>query len=233
MSVCDSLVCNSQHSLRQLQEIGIDTANVHVIYNCVPERLTPKHSDAPKIHAGRFNIVYLGRIRPSKGLRELFDVALQLITERNNVDFYLAGEYQWRNPFADALIEEVRAQNLGPRIRFTGQIEDVSGLLAQCQLHVLPSIGAGESFSNAVLEAKSQGIPSVVFATGGLPEAVTHLVDGYVCRQKSAKALYEGIQYFLNNPDALKTAGIAAKRSLARFSREAAGDLWADLFKSV
>jgi glycosyltransferase involved in cell wall biosynthesis len=231
--VCDRLICNSQYTYRQLQEIGVSTEKVRVIYNCVPERRSSQESDAPRVHPAHFNIVFLGRITRSKGVQQLFEAARRLICERDDVDFYLAGEYHWKNPFAEALIEQVRAERLDSRIRFTGQIEDVSGLLAQCRLHVLPSIGSGESFSNAVLEAKSQGVPSVVFPTAGLPEAVTHLVDGYVCREKSASSLYEGIRYYLDNPCVLKTAGEAAKRSLGRFSREGIADQWVEVFTSA
>src|SRR5574341_2156208 len=155
--VCDRLICNSQYTYRQLQEIGVSTEKVRVIYNCVPERRASQESDAPRVRPTHFNIVFLGRITRSKGVQELFEAARQLVCERDDVDFYLAGEYQWKNPFAEALMEHVLAERLESRIRFTGQIEDVSGLLAQCRLHVLPSVGSGESFSNAVLEAKSQG----------------------------------------------------------------------------
>jgi glycosyltransferase involved in cell wall biosynthesis len=169
-------------------------------------------------------------VRPDKGVRELFDAALMLMRDFDDVDFHLAGEYAWRNPFADRLIEDVKARGLEGRIRFVGEIKDVDGLLRQCDLHVCPSISVNESFPNVVLEAKAQSLPSVVFPTAGLPEAVTHLVDGYICPERSASALYEGIKYFIVNPAALREMGEAARRSLARFSEERAADHWSKVF---
>lgn len=228
---CEVIVCNSQYTRCQLERLPINPKHVAVIYNCVPERPHMADSDAPHMNAGHFNIVYVGRIRAEKGLKELFDVAKRLVYERDDVNFYFVGEYEWRNPFAEALVQEVRANHLELHMHFTGEIEDVFGLLRQCDLHVLPSMA--ESFPNVVLEAKSEGVPSVVFRSGGISEAVTHLVDGYVCRDKSAGALYEGIRYFLDNPAALKATGEAAKQSLERFSRQRVADEWAEVFKKA
>jgi len=216
---CDTIICNSQYTLSQLKKIGVKTRKVKVIYNCVPERTAVEKSDAPRVDSGKFNIVFMGRICADKGVKELIDAAFQVVSEREDVDFYLAGQHNWRNPFAEALIEEVRTRNLESRIRFLGEIYDVMGLLAQCDLHICPSVWE-EPFGLVVLEAKSRSLPSVVFPSGGLKETVEHLVDGYICDSKSSQQLYKGMRYFLDNPLVLKTAGEAAKRSLARFSKE-------------
>ena len=60
-----------------------------------------------------------------------------------------------------------------------------------------------------------------------------HLVDGYICREKSVQGLYEGIRYFLDDAAVLKAAGKAAKQSLERFSRQRVADEWADVFRNV
>lgn len=231
--ICDVIVCNSEYSLSRLKKVGLKPSKGRLIYNCVPERTDNRASDAPKTNPCRLNIVYLGQLRREKGVKELFDASLQIVRERSDVDFYFAGDYEWRNPFAKGLVTLVKAKNLESRIHFTGEIGDVDGLLAQCHLHACPSLSPRESFPNVVLEAKSHGIPSVAFATSGLPEAITHLVDGYLCHEKCAKALYEGIRYFLDNPSALEAAGRAARQSLARFSRERISNQWAEVFRNA
>src|SRR5581483_11951374 len=116
--------------------------------------------------------------------------------------------------------------------QFCGVIEDVFGLLAGCDLHVCPSVSANESLPNVILEAKAARLPSIVFPTAGLREAVTHLQDGYVCPEPSHQALYEGIRYFLEHPEAATAMGHAARQSLERFSRERAAEEWASVFSS-
>lgn len=226
---CDAVICNSEYTRSRLLAIGLDPSRVRRIYNSPPERAAPSISDAPRLAPDRFRVVYLGRIRPNKGVQQVYEAALQLINERGDIDFHLAGEYHWQNPFAEALIAEVRGRGLESRIHFHGTLEDVYALLRSCQLHVCPSISTGESLPNVLLEAKRCGLPSVVFPTAGIPEAVTHLVDGYVCRECTSDALREGIRYFLEDPAKREAAGREASRSLERFDRERAGDEWCRL----
>lgn len=231
--LCRTMVCNSQYTRSQLEKIGLRIEKVRVIYNCVPEHANRGISDVPEMKSEHWNIVFLGRIRPEKGVQELFDAALRIVHERHDIDFYFVGEYHWQNPFAEALIREVEARGLQSRLRFPGQIEGVFDLLSRCDLHVCPSISTSESLPNVILEAKRQGIPSVIFPTAGLTEAVTHHVDGYVCQDISARGLYEGLQYFINRPAALRDAGKAARKSLERFSERRIADAWVDVFKTV
>lgn len=228
--VCDVIVCNSRHTFRELERIVVRTRKARVIYNCVPERQRTQPSDAPCMDRDNFNIVFVGQITAAKGVRELVDAAVRLVRARKNVSFYIAGDHEWRNPFAKGLMAEVARLGLEQRIRFTGEIQDITGLLAQCDLHVCPSVFE-EPFGIVVLEAKNQGIPSVVFPSGGLTEVVTPLVDGYVCNEKSADALCEGITYFLDDPAALAAASEAARMSLVRFSTERASEEWAAVFR--
>ncbi len=229
--ICDTIVCNSKHTASRVETLGIATSKLRLIYNVAPDPKKPQVSDAPPVDPDHWNIVYLGRIHAAKGVRELFDVALRMVGERPDVDFYFAGEHHWQNPFAAGLIREVIERGLQTRLHFLGHIEDVFGLLRQCDLHVLPSLT--ESFPNVVLEAKCMGLPSVIFPSGGMPEAVTHGTDGYVCHQKTAVALYDGIRYFIDNPALLDTAGCAARSSLSRFSRATIAQAWVDVFQST
>jgi len=130
--VCDIIVCNSNYTKSQVDEIGVKNIKTKVIYNCLPERVNHKKNDFPIIDKNRFNIVYLGRIKPEKGINELFRVAKKIIEEYDNVDFYFAGENSWQNPFAERLIQHVREKKLDSRIHFLGEIEDVYGLISKC-----------------------------------------------------------------------------------------------------
>jgi glycosyltransferase involved in cell wall biosynthesis len=228
-SVCDHIVCNSEFTLSQIRAVGLNTAKTRVIYNSMPTRPTIV-GDAPCLDRSKLNVAYVGRLSAEKGVREFVEAASRIALERDDVEFHLAGDYEWRNPFATALIDEIKAKGLQSRVRFLGEINDVAELLCQCVLHACPSVW-DEPFGLVVLEAKSQAIPSVVFPSGGLTETVTHLADGYICAEKSVAALYEGLRYFLDRPEIMRTAGANAKRSLARFSPEKAGREWASLFR--
>jgi glycosyltransferase involved in cell wall biosynthesis len=227
--VCDHIICNSVFTLSQLRATGTDMGKARVIYNSTPLR-APRAGDVPVLDPLRTHVAFVGRIRAEKGVKEYVDAATRIAAERSDVDFYLAGDHTWQNAFAKGLIEEVAAKRLAHRVRFLGEIEDVPDLLRQCQLHVCPSI-CDEAFGLVVLEAKSQNIASVVFPSGGLKETVRHEIDGYMCADKTADALYEGLRYFLDSPEKMRAAGREASRSVSRFSEQDAAEKWVEVFR--
>ena len=145
---CDTLVCNSKYTCQRLSALAGSTDKIALIYNSLPKREQDGVSDAPDMSGERFNVVYLGRIQEGKGVQELYDAARTVVRRHASVDFYLAGQNSWRNPFAEALMRQNAEAGLSDRIRFLDHISDVGGLLEKADLHVCPSISSGESFPN-------------------------------------------------------------------------------------
>jgi glycosyltransferase involved in cell wall biosynthesis len=134
--------------------------------------------------------------------------------------------------YREKLRARAAATDLAGRVSFLGYREDVPGLLAGASIHCCPSLPAQrEGFGVVNIEAKQAGIPSVVFPTGALPEIVAHGVDGWLCDSPTAAALAEGIEYFLADPVRLERAGLAARASLERFSRERFAEAWWRVFR--
>ena len=112
-------------------------------------------------------------------------------------------------------------------MRLIGWREDVASCFAAAAVHCCPSLPSiRESFGLVVLEAKTAGLPSVVFKSGALPELVAHRVDGWVCEKTTAEALAEGLTYFLSDGNRRAAAGTKARESLARFDRRTFADRW-------
>jgi len=202
-----------------------------LIYNSFPENPASGISDAPQLDPDRFSVVYLGRIQDSKGVGVLYEAAKQLVTRNPQVDFYLAGEFSWRNPFAEDLIARNAKEELEKRIVFLGHIDDTTRLLEQAQLHVCPSISGSESFPNVILEAKKAGLPSVVFRTAGLPEAVQNEKEGLICEYKTVECLASCIERYIDEPGILRLHGQEARRSLRRYDEGRIQETWARLLR--
>jgi len=223
---CDILICNSRYTCRKLAAVAGSDDKIELIYNSLPDRDSVAVSDLPEISRERFNVVYLGRIQKAKGVELLYEAARAVVERHEAVDFYLAGQHSWRNPFAESLILRNREAGLSDRIVFLDQISDVPGLLENAHLHVCPSISTGESFPNVILEAKQAGIPSVVFPTAGLPEAVVDGVEGIVCPNPSSTDLAETIERYVSNPAMCRDHGVAARKSLRRHDESKISDDW-------
>ena len=223
-----------------LVDAGVPPEKVTVIYNHPPDRPPrPEGTDLPDDvtapYAGR-TVAYIGQITADKGVDVLVDAALALCAERDDVRFLLAGDYSWRNPFADALRDRVDAADMADRVRFLGPVSDIPGLLALADVHAAPSVWE-EPLGNVVVEAKRAGVPSVVFPSGGIPELVVEDGrDAVLCHDKTAGALADGLRHYLDLPDgALAEAGRAALASLETLgiTREAFTRAWADVYARV
>ena len=110
-------------------------------------------------------VFYIGQISANKGVDLLVDVALRLVVEYP-VRFLIAGDYSWKNPMAQALIQKVGDLGLQDRIVFTGFVDDIDPLYAQSHVHVAPSV-LEEAYGLTVVEAKKHSLPSIVFPSGG------------------------------------------------------------------
>lgn len=226
---CDLVVCNSKFTEKQVLDFGVARDKLFLLYTATPTRTNAVH-DAPRIDRDRLNVAYVGRISADKGVPQLIDAALRIVAERRDADFYLVGDVKWRNPLATSLIERVAKEGFATRIHFLGELEDVPGVLRQCHLHICPSVGV-EAFGQVVLEAKAQSLPSVVTPSGGLPETVEHLQDGFVCADTSAESLYRGLRYFLDSDERRRLAGLKAREGLSRFSEQSFVDNWVRAYR--
>jgi len=224
----DVIIANSRYTIGQLRPHLPGDTDIRLVPCCVPAR-EEAGQDAvlETIDPRRFNVVFVGRLSQQKGVDLLIDAARQLAATHPDVDVLLAGpssgtdeELAWRT--------RVNDEGLGERVRFIGGITDVPRLLRLASVHVMPSRWA-ESFGLVVLEAKNAGVPSVVTPAGALAELVRHKVDGFICRDVSAEALVEGIEFFLRDRAARAAAGDEAAASAGAYGIDRFKDQWASV----
>jgi len=232
--VVDVFVANSRFIEQALLHHGVSRDKVQVIHNTAPSR--PREVETIVKVPGR--IVYVGQIIPPKGVLVLLDAVAVLVARGVDVTLDVVGDIEgWEPATYLGYRQKVRARaampDLAQRVRLLGVREDVPFLMAAASVHCLPSLIEGrEGFAVVTLEAKRAGVPSVVTPSGSLPETVTHAADGWVCRDDSAVAVAEGLQYFLSQPDVLARASVEARRSGARYSRPRFAAEWRRVFSA-
>jgi len=223
-------VCNSRYVHETVGPSPGKPKRSTIIHSALPARAECSNPVPADSWPGALKLVFIGQIREQKGVPVLVETVRALLNRDRNVTLWLAGDYSWRNPMAERMIAELKAEGLDSKIQFLGYVENIPSLLNSSELHVCPSV-CQEALANVVLEAKAAGIPSVVFPNGGLPEMIEHKVDGYICPDSSVEALLEGISYFLDHPDERKRAGGAARRSLEeKFGEDRFKRQWAEVF---
>jgi glycosyltransferase involved in cell wall biosynthesis len=217
------LVCPVSDYLRKrIEAQGID-ARFRVVPNPVDTELFALRSPGPR--GGPARMVAVAAMQREKGIPELIE-ALAGLRER---DFALAlvgdgparGEYE----------RLAREAGLAERVVFRGQLPKpaVAGLMREADFLVLPSLG--ETFSVVVIEAMACGLPVVATRVGGVPELVD-ADSGLLVAPGNAEALRAGIERMLDGHADYSAERIRAGVA-SRYSLEAVGDQWTDVYRGV
>jgi glycosyltransferase involved in cell wall biosynthesis len=136
------------------------------------------------------------RLHDSKGNEYLVEAARQVVTERPQAKFILAGE----GPLRASLEAQARQLGLGDRFVFAGFVRDVAGVLAAFDLSVFPSLWEGTPLT--VFEALAAGKPIVATDADGLLDVLTDGQDALIVPKRNAAALAQRIVHLVDTPAA-------------------------------
>lgn len=232
----DHFVCNSQFTETELHAHGISNKKSRRIYNTLPTRSGSRLRG--NIDHDPLRIIFVGLITPPKGLDLLLDACGLLVERGIDISLDVVGTIDsWEPPQFAGFKQKIRVRAMQPdlagRVRFLGYREDVPTLMQTAAVHCCPSrLEKREAFGLVNIEAKAAGIPTVAFRSGAIPELIEHCVNGWICKEVSAKDLVEGLEYFLTDPHRREAAGRAALSSLERFCYERFAASWAEALKT-
>ena len=106
------------------------------------------------------------------------------------------------------------------RIVFTGARDDISAITADLDVAVLPSLREAQGIS--ILEAMARRKPVVASAVGGIPEVLTHGLDGFLVPPADPSALADALAGLARSPSLRERVGEAGYATVReRFSIEA------------
>jgi glycosyltransferase involved in cell wall biosynthesis len=107
--------------------------------------------------------------------------------------------------------------------------------LAKCysaaDVFITPSLE--DNLPNTVMEALSCATPVVAFATGGIPDMVKHLENGYLAEYQNAEDLATGIEWLYQDENAPDIQKEARKTILTYFSEPVIAEKHMDLYQSL
>ena len=158
-------------------------------------------SSIPK---GRIKIILVARMLWDKGVGEFVDSATALKQQGLDADFILVGSVDLGNPESISA-EQLEEWNRLGAVKWLGERVDISQLLAESHIAVLPSYREG--LPKSLIEAAAVGRPIVTTDVPGCREVVKDGENGFLVPAKDAKKLAEGIQKLINNPKLLTSMG--------------------------
>ncbi len=137
---------------------------------------------APVRKDGPFTVVYLGQIRPYKGL----PVLLKAVNGMQDTRVWVIGD----GHFADACRRQAASLDI-PDITFWGRVPDdeVVALLKKAHVIVLPSVTRSEAFGIALLEGMAAGMVPVASHLPGVMDVIGN--EGFTFPPRNSDVLRE------------------------------------------
>jgi glycosyltransferase involved in cell wall biosynthesis len=157
-----------------------------------------------------FLITVSARIHCMKGQKYLIEACRTLKSRIKAFYVLLAGEvddYAYLKE-CQKLIKEFDIQD---RVMFLGQINNVSQLLRETDIVVLPSISS-EAFPRSVIEAMATGKPIIATNVGGCSEAFEDKISGFLVPGKDSGALADKILLLAKNKILREKVGSEARK---------------------
>jgi glycosyltransferase involved in cell wall biosynthesis len=188
---------------------GVDLSRFATPVRCAFRREFGVPADAPLIGV-------VARLEPEKGHRYLVEAMPAIVAAAPDAWLAIVGE----GSMIDELHALAAALGISGRVVFTGRRDDVSALTADLTVAVLPSLREAQGIS--ILEAMARRIPVVATVVGGIPEVITHGVDGLLVPPADPAALASAVGSLLTDESLRRRIGEAGYRTVAdRFSIDA------------
>lgn len=212
----DTFVCISKYIKTEVEKTGRNNSNDVVIHNYPPNRLPTNDNESIKyINSDFIKIGYLGQVIKEKGVDIFILAAIEIIKIHHNAIFYIAGSLDYDSKFSNKLLNLVAKANLSNNIIFLDEIGNIRLFFENIDILCVPSIKQ-EPLGNVLVEAKSYSTPCIIFNSGGMPELIKHQEDGFICSSQTIQSLIKGFEYYIENPNLIKTHGNNAYKSVAK-----------------
>ena len=217
------LLCVSRFTRDLVVAAGFPEARADVIHNGVAEELL----DAPISQSrtdelrsrfglrGRTVILTLARVVERKGQEQMIEAFPAILRRHPEVCYVIAGAGSNRS----RLQALVRTRGVREHVVFTGEIPeaDKMNLLDLSAVYVLPSHSDGERVEGlgiSLLEAGARARPLIAGRHGGIPEIITHGIDGLLVDAIDPRQLARAALELLGDPARARALGEGAKKTV-------------------
>ncbi len=178
--------------------------------------VTAKSNDMPSVERS-LRFVFVGHVKPSKGVRELIAAGERF--ESIVLDVY------------GPLLEGMSASDFfGKKARYCGALQPqaVAGTLQNYDILLFPTYYKGEGYPGIILEAYAQGLPVIATRWHSIPEIVTE-ETGLLIEPQSVAELTAAMANAMASPDWFARMRAGARRAAASY----ASSHWTQYFAEV
>ncbi|HLR41691.1 MAG TPA: glycosyltransferase family 4 protein [Pseudogracilibacillus sp.] len=179
-------------------------------------------------------LLYLGIIRPRKGIEQLIHMFNSLTKQEDNICLVLAGPLKKDKEnilYSKKLKQIIEGYNLESKIIFTGEINNASEYLKASDIFLFAS--KREGFGTVIIEAMSSSLPVVTY---DIPKITEYIIenkkDGVIVENETEMINY--VKKLLRNPNFYNTVSSNARQTiLNRFSEDVIMKQYIDTYNNI
>lgn len=233
---CDNIWCVSEficNRVREVVEDDIEKQKVKLLYNGInlkefKKEITDREKQELRKKYGFSEkekiILYVGRLMPEKGIKELLLAFKKLSEKRKDISLLIVGGTIEIKKNKDKFVTELEkiAKTINNKVVFTGNIEhkNLYEVYSIADIQVVPSKWE-EAFGLIVIEGMTYSVPLIVTNSGGIPEIVQHNYEFLVDKNSNLiDGLYEKLEDFFEHPEKVKEMIKKYPEKVARFTEE-------------
>jgi phosphatidylinositol alpha-mannosyltransferase len=182
---------------------GVDTQQFH-----------PGNPRLPQYDDGIFNILFLGRLEPRKGLSYLLKAFTRIKQEISETRLIVVGSGPNKKKYQTMIPAPIKGD-----VHFVGKVcrELLSSYYATADIFVSPATGQ-ESLGIVLLEAMASGKPVVASDIPGYRTVITRPEEGILVEPRNSEKLARTIIELLKSPEKRKILATGARKRAETYS---------------
>lgn len=202
----DAVLLERQSSVRFFRALTKSAVHWYPNSRKIDPAIQRQNGSEPR--GGRF--VYVGHVKPSKGIPELMEACKLLRTENVRVDVY--------GPMQEGITESTFDQ---ASVTYCGLLanERVVSTLQGYDALLLPTYWKGEGYPGVILEAYCAGIPVIATRWGGIPEIVTS-ETGILVEPRDVEGLARAMRQIMTSEALRARLRAGARQKATEFDAE-------------
>jgi glycosyltransferase involved in cell wall biosynthesis len=220
MSRASAVHCVSESLRKEAADFGLDPSKAHVIRPAVdPEVFRPAVDEEGRTlreHGRVLRVLSVADARWEKGHEYALQAIRRLLDDGVPVQLEVIGgapdEPVGALPEQQRILHTVTDLALSERVKLRGRMTSVQVSRCLARADVLLHSSLAEGIPNAVLEAMACGVPVVTTNCGGVCEAVSEGVEGYVVDARAPDQLAGALGRLWRDPQLRERMGDAGRR---------------------